>query len=107
MLECRYMGKTVRWGRFEWDEEKSELNKKVHGLDFKEATEAFRDPDRVVAVNERHSQKEQRFYLMGLIKGRVATIRFTYREPYVRLIGAGYWRKGRKLYEKENKKRFR
>ena len=81
MLECRCVDKTVRWERFEWDEEKSEINKKVHGLDFKEATEAFRDSDRVVAINERHSQKEQRFYLMGLIKGRVAIIRFTIENP--------------------------
>lgn len=83
------------------------LNKKLHCLAFKEATEAFGDPDRVIAINERHSQEEQRFYLMGLVAGKVATIRFTYRIPYVRLIGAGYWRKGRKLYEKEKKNRLR
>ncbi len=99
------MGKTVRWGQFEWDEEKSELNKKIHGLDLKEATEAFKDPDRTIAINEAHSQEEQRFYLMGLVQGRVATIRFTYRGNIVRLIGAGYWRKGRKIYEKEKKHR--
>ena len=101
------MGKTIRWGQFEWDEEKSELNKKVHGLDLKEATEVFKDPDRVPAIDEGHNQEEERFYMIGLVKGKVATIRFTYRGTYVRLIGAGYWRKGRKTYEKEKKNRSR
>ena len=101
------MGKTIRWGQFEWDEEKSELNKKVHGLDLKEATEVFKDPDRVPAIDEGHNQEEERFYMIGLVKGKVATIRFTYRGTYVRLIGAGYWRKGRKIYEKEKKHRSR
>ena len=31
------------------------------------------------------------------------TVRFTYRGKVIRLIGAGYWRKGRKIYEEENK----
>lgn len=99
------MGGTARWGRFEWDEEKSDLNKKLHGLDFKEATEAFKDPDRILATDDAHSQEEERFYLLGLVKGKVATIRFTYRGNIVRLIGAGYWRQGRKIYEKEKKHR--
>ena len=101
------MGKTVRWGQFEWDEEKSELNKKKHGLNLKEATEVFKDPHRVPAIDEDHDQEEERFYMIGLVKGKVATVRFTYRGTYARLIGAGYWRKGRKTYEKEKKNRSR
>ena len=62
------MGKTVRWGRFEWDEEKSEFNKRLHKLDFKEATEVFKDPHRVLATDGAHSQKEERFYMIGLVK---------------------------------------
>jgi len=27
------------------------------------------------------------------------TVRFTYRGSVIRIIGAGYWRKGRKIYE--------
>lgn len=100
------MDKTVRWGGFEWDKEKSILNEKLHGLTLKEATEAFRDPYRTIAHDEEHSDQEQRWYLMGLIKEKVATVRFTYRGKYVRLIGAGYWRKGRKIYEKEKKNRL-
>lgn len=31
------------------------------------------------------------------------TVRFTYRNNKIRIIGAGYWRQGKKVYE-ENKK---
>jgi hypothetical protein len=30
------------------------------------------------------------------------TVRFTYGKSKIRIIGAGYWRKGKKIYEKEN-----
>lgn len=99
------MGKTVRWGRFEWDEEKSKQNQRLHGLSLKEATEVFKDPLRVTAYDEEHSKEEERFYMIGLVSEKVATVRFTYRGKYVRLFGAGYWRRGRKLYEKEKNKR--
>ena len=29
--------------------------------------------------------------------------RFTYRNDVIRIIGAGYWRKGKAIYERENK----
>ena len=32
----------------------------------------------------------------------VMTVRFAYRSGVVRIIGAGYWRKGKAVYEKEN-----
>jgi predicted DNA binding CopG/RHH family protein len=31
------------------------------------------------------------------------TVRFTYRKNRIRIIGAGYWRKGKDIYERENK----
>ena len=30
------------------------------------------------------------------------TVRFTYRTSKIRIIGAGFWRKGKNIYEKEN-----
>jgi hypothetical protein len=29
-------------------------------------------------------------------------VRFTYRRGLIRIIGAGYWRKGKQIYEREN-----
>jgi hypothetical protein len=31
------------------------------------------------------------------------TVRFTWREQRIRIIGAGYWRKGRTICEQENR----
>jgi hypothetical protein len=30
------------------------------------------------------------------------TVRFTYRKGRIRIFGAGYWRKGKKIYEQQN-----
>jgi hypothetical protein len=30
------------------------------------------------------------------------TVRFTYRQGVIRIFGAGYWRRGKQLYEREN-----
>ena len=32
----------------------------------------------------------------------IATVRFTYRDKVIRIFGAGYWRKGKQIYEQEN-----
>ena len=89
---------------FIWDKKKEEHNKQIHRLDFVEAARAFFDPNCIIAVDEDHSQYEERFYCIGKVNNKCITVRFTYREDQIRIIGAGYWRKGRKLYEKENKK---
>ena len=34
--------------------------------------------------------------------GGILTVRFTRRGEAIRIIGAGYWRKGKAIYEKEN-----
>ena len=39
--------------------------------------------------------------LVELWKGH--SIQFTYRGNVIRIYGAGYWRKGRKIYENQNK----
>ena len=49
-----------------------------------------------------HSKTEERFYCFGKVAGGVLTVRFTYRGDLIRIIGAGYWRKGKLVYEKEN-----
>lgn len=87
---------------FEWDENKNQENVKKHGVDFEIAQYAFADPELVIAEDLVHSQKEKRFYCLGKVKGGVLTVRFTYRENSIRIIGAGFWRKGKKIYEETN-----
>jgi uncharacterized protein len=88
--------------KFEWDAEKDELNIEKHGVSFTVAQYAFADPRRVIAKDESHSQSEERFYCFGDVNGGVLTVRFTYRSTVIRIIGAGYWRKGKTIYEREN-----
>ncbi len=88
---------------FEWDQEKNESNQVKHGVAFESAQLAFFDPKRLLALDKSHSLvHEKRFYCIGKVKGGILTVRFTYRNSKVRIIGAGYWRKGKKIYEQEN-----
>jgi len=89
--------------RFEWDNEKDKDNQKKHGVSFATAQYAFADLNRVIAEDISHSRTEKRYYCFGKVAGGVLTVRFTYRKGMIRIIGAGYWRKGKNIYEKENK----
>ncbi|MBM4308447.1 MAG: BrnT family toxin [Deltaproteobacteria bacterium] len=89
------MSKTL----FEWDEEKDKENQKKHGISFAAAQYAFLDPRRVIAEDVTHRGEEERFYCIGRVGEDVMTVRFTYRGNIIRIYGAGYWRKGRKVYE--------
>lgn len=63
---------------------------------------AFADPRRVIAEDLTHSTKEKRYYCFGWLEGGVLTVRFTYRNEIIRIFGAGYWRRGKEIYEREN-----
>ena len=87
---------------FEWSEKKSKENEAKYGVSFALAQYAFADPNRVIAEDLSHSHREKRYYCFGRVEEGIMTVRFTYRGEVIRIFGAGYWRKGRKIYEKEN-----
>ena len=89
---------------FEWDETKNIDNQRKHGVSFDEAQYAFLDESRVIAEDLSHSQHEKRYYCFGLNEqgNGILTVRFTYRSGRIRIIGAGYWRRGKKIYEQSN-----
>jgi uncharacterized DUF497 family protein len=84
---------------FEWDAAKDAANQRKHGVSFGEAQFAFLDAARVIAKDISHSGTEERWYCFGVVADRVMTVRFTYRDGKIRIFGAGYWKKGRKIYE--------
>ena len=88
--------------RFDWDQEKDEKNQKKHGVSLALAQLAFVDPKRVIAEDLSHGSGEQRYFCFGQVGAGVLTVRFTYRENVIRIHGAGYWRKGKRIYEREN-----
>ncbi len=98
--------------RFEWDEAKDKDNQAKHHVSFALAQHAFLDPRRIIAEDISHSKEEERYYCIGRVGDGIMTVRFThaqvagsvtYRGNVIRIYGAGYWRKGRKIYEEQNK----
>ena len=87
--------------RFEWDTTKEQINIEKHGVDFETAKAAFTDSKRVIVPDTKHSRTEARFFCFGKVNGRVLTVRFTIRRA-IRIIGAAYWRMGKKIYEDKN-----
>ena len=87
--------------RFDWDPAKDAENRRKHGVSFRQAELAFFDARRVIARDLEHSRAEERFYCFGRVADGVMTVRFTHRNGVIRIIGAGYWRKGRKIYESQ------
>jgi uncharacterized DUF497 family protein len=88
---------------FDWDPDKDAENQRKHGVSFAEAQTAFLDSGRIIARDVAHSRTEPRFYCFGRVFDGVLTVRFTYRGSIIRIIGAGYWRGGKKLYEANSK----
>lgn len=89
---------------FIWDMNKSIKNVRKHGVSFETAQIAFFDEKRKIFKDQKHSEHEERYFCYGLVDGEILTVRFTIRKDSIRIIGAGYWRKGRKIYY-ENQQR--
>ena len=88
---------------FAWDSAKERENITKHGVEFGTATKVFDDPAWVLAEDVAHSIGEVRYFAFGFVAGAVLTLRFTLRGEKIRVIGAGYWRKGRDIYEETNR----
>lgn len=88
--------------RFEWNAAKDRENRRKHGVGFAHAQFAFADPRRVIAIDTVHGGGEERYFCIGNAGEGILTVRFTWREGVIRIFGAGYWRKGKRIYEREN-----
>lgn len=87
--------------KFEWDVAKEQRNIEKHGIDFKSAKHTFDDPWRIIISDTKHSRNEARWYCFGMVRNKVLTVWFTIRGDRIRIIGAGFWREGKGLYEKK------
>ncbi|HHT9126728.1 MAG TPA: BrnT family toxin [Candidatus Brocadiia bacterium] len=90
------------FGSFVWDKEKELANIRKHRVDFITAAKVFKDVRRKIYIDSKHTKKEERYFCIGKVEGKILTVRFTYREGKIRIFGAGYWRKGKWYYEKED-----
>ena len=88
---------------FQWDEGNQEKNWKKHQVTQREAEEVFSDQNKRIAKDFLHSEKEDRYLLIGATaQGRKLFIVFTLRGQRVRVISARDLnkKKERSLYEK-------
>ena len=51
---------------FSWDNRKNKTNQKKHGISFEEAQTVFFDENAVEFFDPDHSEKENRFIMLGL-----------------------------------------
>ena len=88
---------------FEWDEEKNEKNKKKHGLSFETAREVFYDSEAVLFDDPDHSEDEERFLIIGMVKSsKICIVSHCYRQndTVIRIISAREaTKKERRYYE--------
>jgi uncharacterized DUF497 family protein len=92
----------VEYGLFIWNYEKEKINIINHQVDFFTASLAFKDSCRIIFTDDKHSHFEDRYFCIGKTSDGILSVRFTMRGNQIRIIGAGYWRKGKKIYEEKN-----
>jgi uncharacterized protein len=85
---------------FAWDSDKSELNKRKHGISFEEAESVFYDEKAIEFYDPEHSDDEDRFLMLGMsFKLRILVVCYCLRDKgsVIRIISA------RKATRKEGK----
>ncbi len=76
---------------FDWDENKNEINRRKHGIDFEEASTVFFDDQAILFDDPEHSEYEDRFLLLGMSESaNVCIVCHCYRESdtVIRIISA-------------------
>ena len=71
----------------EWDDKKAAINKQKHGVSFEDAALIFVDENRIERRDDRHSQDEDRWQVIGMVED-VLFVVYVERGEAVRLITA-------------------
>jgi uncharacterized protein len=98
-----YFSRDIVSGNFIWNKGKEDYNILKHGVDFVSASRAFQDTSRKIFKDDTHSGSEERYFCIGRLGERILTVRFTFRDDKIRIIGVGYWRKGSRYYYETEK----
>lgn len=73
---------------FEWDTNKAVLNEAKHGVSFEYATWVFNDLGAIERMDDRVDYGEDRYVIVGMVKGTVLFVAYTERNCVYRLISA-------------------
>src|SRR5262249_12732351 len=88
--------------KFEWHDDKAEVNWRNHGVSFELAKTVFRDPFAIERIDDREDYGEDRFVIIGRADGDVLLfVVYTEREERIRLISA------RRVTQREQEGYFR
>lgn len=89
---------------FDWDPHKAASNLRKHKISFAEAATVFSDEASVTVSDPDHSDKEDRFIIIGMSKQRrLLIVSFAERGDKVRIISARkLTRAERKTYEENS-----
>ena len=88
--------------KFEWDEEKNQINKRKHKISFETAVYVFEDENYIEMYDFEHSKEEDRYIAIGCV-GDVLFVVFTERKDNIRLISARLATESeRRLYYDQN-----
>lgn len=91
---------------FEWDSRKAKRNIKIHNVTFDEASTAFGDTLSLSIYDPLHSDKEDRFILIGnSCKNRLIVVAYTERDDRIRIISSRKASKNERKQYEENTKR--
>ena len=86
--------------KFEWDEDKSRINKAKHGIDFETARDLWLDENRI-EIHAPHPL-EGRMIIIGKREDKLWSAVYTMRDDVIRIISVRCPRKREaSLYEKE------
>ena len=97
------VGKRFNFKEFVWDKGNKDKNWLKHQVSNKESEEAFFDEMRKIFQDKFHSEKEDRFILLGKTeKGRLLYTVFTKRNSKIRIISSRDMdKKERRFYEEK------
>lgn len=75
---------------FEWDDRKDAINRRKHGVSFAEAQTVFFDEHALLIADPGHSEREERFVLLGLSSAlRALVVCHCYRQgAVIRIVSA-------------------
>ena len=77
--------------KFEWEESKNIINIQKHNVSFEEAITVFKDNKAVLLYDEKHSETEDRFNIIGISQlSKLLIVCHCYRESdtIIRIISA-------------------
>jgi hypothetical protein len=87
--------------KFEWDEDKSRINKAKHGIDFETARNLWLNENRI-EIHAPHPL-EDRMIIVGKYQDKLWSAVYTMRDDAIRIISVRRARKREEsLYEKES-----